>query len=160
MSNTMYKNYDVRLFSLGLAVDRATAQLPQGATADIFAVTGGNIILTQLVGEVTTALGAVATTIKAISTPAAAGTAATDLCAASADQTGATVGTHYSLPADKATGLVVDGATRSGYPDACPKWLVPPGKIRLTVTGNNVTGRVKWTLCYIPLDDAARVVAA
>jgi hypothetical protein len=156
----IYRGDDVRLIQLGRLVTRATKVIPQATSESLFTVTGGNILLTGILGEVTTAMDAVATTLKLIHTPSAAGTAATDLSGASADITGAIVGTLFAIPAAKATGLIVSATAGNFASDVCPQWLLPPGAIGLTGTGLNTGGRIKWQMSFIPLDDAAAVAAA
>jgi hypothetical protein len=157
MSGAIYKGYDARLFRLGIQRSRPAAMIPQAATGSLFTITGGNILMTSFVGEVTTVMKAVATTLKISFTPSAAGTGAADMCIASADQTGAPVGTHYHLPAAVASALAVDDAALSGYAEVLPYQLMPPGVIALVGTGLNDTGRIKWDMTYIPLDDSAQV---
>lgn len=156
----LYKGIDVRLGQLGRIVTRPTKVIPQAAAESLFTVTGGNIIVTGLIGEVTTIMDAVATTLRLGFTPSAAGTAAIFWSAASADITGLAAGVHIYLPAAAASALPTDTATGGGYIDVTPQWFCPPGAVTLTGTGLNTGGRIKWDLLYIPLDDATNVVAA
>ena len=47
----------------GITVNRAAATLPQTATTNYFQITGGRVIVTNLIGSVTVATGATATTL-------------------------------------------------------------------------------------------------
>lgn len=148
-------NKGIRTALLGVKVDRATATLPQNATGSIFTVSGGRIVVTSLVGEVTTIVGATVTTLKVTSTPTTG--SAVDLTSATAI-TSLEVGGHMSLPLTLGGALVVSNAGVAEIPGAIPL-LVPIGNIQITTSAND-TGSVKWSITYIPYDDAALVVAA
>src|SRR4051812_15927533 len=59
----------IRRLEYGVKVDRAAATIPATTTTTLFTVTGGRIILTGLIGEVTTIIQAQANAIKIVSTP-------------------------------------------------------------------------------------------
>ncbi len=145
----------IRTALLGIQVNRATATLPQGATGHIFTVTGGRIVVTSLIGEVTTIVGATVTTLKVTSTPTV-GTAV-DLTSATAI-TSLEVGGHISLPLTLGGAVVVNNAGAAQIPGALG-FLVPAGSVDITTSAND-TGSVKWSLTYVPYDDAAVVTAA
>jgi hypothetical protein len=147
----------VRNGNLGIKVDRAAAALPQTATGSIFTVSGGRVVLTSLVGEVTTVLGATATTLLVVSTPTLG--AATTLATATA-VTSSAVGSWFTLPAALGGALVVTpvgGAV--ALPSVSLGLLVPLGAVQITTSASD-TGSVKWSVTYIPYDDAGLVVAA
>ena len=144
----------IRLIELGIKVDRAAALLPQTATGSLFAISGGRIILTSIVGEVTVALGATATNAKLVSTPTT-GTAK-DICAVLAEAS-LEVGTLLGI-----TGVFTDAMTGSnaGAANIPTKAgvVLPIGNLGLSTSAND-TGQIKWSLTYIPLDDGASVAA-
>jgi len=152
----------LRTLFLGTKVDRATATLPQTATGALFTVAGGRVLLTSIVGEVTTALGATATSLNLVHTPTV-GTVG-DLCAATVC-TSDSVGTLYGItgiPADlmsaeKNGGTVVPVDYNTGLP--LRGLILPIGAIGLKSTAND-TGSVKWSITYVPYDDPASVTAA
>lgn len=155
-----YNNASVRAVALGLAVSRATAVLPTAVQSPqtLFTVTGGRIKLISVLGEVTTVIGANAQTLKLSYKAAAAGSAAYDLCLASASIANAAVGTHFTLPSAVGSQMITDIATLSGVPEGITDYQLPAGALTLTSDATN-TGSVKWDLIYVPLD-AATVVAA
>ena len=153
-----YNNASIRETLLGINVSRTEAVLPQGTTGNIFTVSGGRIIVISLLGEVTTVMAGVSTTLKVGFTPTTG--AYDDWCAASADLTGAAVGTHVTLPTAKATALVTDLTKGNGVIGRQVSWIAPIGNITLTTVGSNTTGKLKWDLIYVPLDVASAVVAA
>jgi hypothetical protein len=145
----------IRQILLGTKVDRATATLPQTATGHLFQVTGGRILVTGLVGEVTVATGATATNAKLTSTPTT-GTAV-DLVSNTLI-TSKEIGAQLTLPATSGSALVVkNGGAGGQFPGHNP-YIVPIGFIDL-ITDASDTGSVKWSLTYIPLDDGAAVAA-
>lgn len=151
----MLSTSGVRTALLGIKVSRATATLPQTATGSIFTVSGGRIVVTSLVGEVTTVLGATATTLKVTSTPTVG--SAIDLSSATA-VTSLQVGGHITLPSTVGSATVVSNAGAVAIPGGLAV-LVPAGSIQITTNASD-TGSVKWDLTYIPFDDGVTVVAA
>lgn len=152
---SVYKDPNApRFFTWGTRVDKAAGTLPQTATATLFTVAGGRVLVTSIVGQVTVALGAVVTTVKLTSTPTT-GTAV-DLTTAVA-VTSAEAGALLTLPAT-ALGALNVAATNSGAIAAPLNYglIIPPGVISWTTSAND-TGQVKWSLTYIPFDDGAVV---
>lgn len=160
--SSLHKNADTRLFSLGIRVRRAAAQLPQTATASIFTVTGGRIRVQQLIGEYTVAAGLGANTLIVSYLASQAGAAALAWSIASAAQASAIKGVHLWLPAAAASALSSDVAAPVGAGGVIPilNQVCPPGAVRLQATGNNPEARVMWDLYYVPIDTGAKVVAA
>jgi hypothetical protein len=138
---------------LGIRVDRATATLPQTAAAAIFNVVGGRVMMTGILGEVTTVLGAVGN--MSLEANPTVGTTA-GLCAVLA--AGALeAGTLLSISGLKATamyGVDAGGSAMQHIPVA-----LPVGTLDLRLSGSS-TGSVKWSIWYVPLDEGAYVTAA
>lgn len=138
----------------GLTVSRATAALPQTTQSALFTVTGGRVIVTGIVGQVTTAIQAQANATKIVGNP----TTGTDkdLCT-TLDITADEVGTLYGLsglPTEAMVGTTAGGGImpRNGI-------VVPVGTIDLSCAASN-TGSIKWDITYVPLDDGASITAA
>lgn len=134
--------------------ERATDTLPQGAAEALFTITGGRIIVVGIVGEVTTAIENSANNTKLVNNPTT-GTSQ-DICAV-LDIANDEVGTLYGI-----TGVLSDAMVGAGQ--ALRAQLVPlilngPGTIDLDCAGS-ITGSVKWSLFYRPLDRGAHVTAA
>ena len=136
---------------LGQTVERATAVIAIG-TAPLFTVSGGRIVVTQILGEITVVMQAIATTLRLQADPTLGTTR--NLCAdldvnayAAGDLLGIT-GINTDAMQPPATGGALEAQTMGV--------IVQEGTIDL-VAGANNTGSVKWTLKYIPLDDGATV---
>jgi len=147
----------LRKIALGTTVLRTAASLPQTAQTPYFTVSGGRVLITSMIGEVTTAIQAQATTVQLIATPTT-GTAV-NLSGSTGDINGKEIGATIALPATATTGaLLVSNAganvTPLGY-----YTVVRTGTIDFK-TGASSTGATKWLLTYVPLDDGASVVAA
>lgn len=136
----------------GIRVDRAAATLPATGNQTLFNIAGGRVIITGIIGEVTTVASATATNIKLTSVGTAIGGSGTDM-ASNVAITSAAVGTLYSPTAIGSAGQVGAAVTQNN------EEILPVGLIRLTTDATN-TGAMKWTLTYIPLDDGATVTAA
>lgn len=152
--STLIHPDQLRLIRYGLKVDRAAAALPASGTGHAFQVTGGRVIVTGLVGQVTTACDSTATTLKVTSTPTT-GTAV-DLTSATA-VTSKEAGALITLPLTLGGALNVQNAGAGEMPGAL-QFVVPVGYVDLITSATNA-GAAKWSIFYIPLDDAGAVAA-
>jgi hypothetical protein len=143
-----------RKMQLGIMVERATATLPQTTVEALFNVVGGRVAITQIVGQVTTAIQTKANNTKLVSNPTN-GTDA-DLCAV-LDITADEKGTLYGITGDSSDALI--GVNAGALQGQTVDVIVPSGTIDLSCAASN-TGAVKWTLFYYPIDDGAYVEAA
>lgn len=149
----------IRETNLGLRVEKTLASV---ATADMFTVTGENLI--NLFYGIVTGVGdggasTIAINEKASSIP---------ICAATT-VTGDVVGEVYTVQGDpdlilNGTGQVAVkhvGALLSAFQH---NPIIFDGQtgltIELTETGDDATHAVKWVILYIPLEDGASIVAA
>ena len=140
--------------AIGFKVSRATAALPQTADGALFTVGGGRVLITGLVGEVTTVVETQANATKLKFNPTATG-ADQDLCA-TLDITADAVGEIYTI-----SGTVTD-AMRSdlliGLPVLAFPLMLSEGSIELDCAASN-TGSVAWDIWYYPLDQGGYVGA-
>lgn len=141
----------IRIAKYGITVTRNAANLPQTTSGNLFQVIGGRILLTTIVGEVTSVLQTLAnnTRLQAVNSM---GTAVTDMCA-NADITGRGVGVLFGI-----TGTPSSPMLDGGSVPQTSELVVQTGFIRLT-TAASATGQIKWLVTYIPLDDGAVVTA-
>jgi len=135
----------------GIRVDRATAAMTD---ASIFTITGGNILLTLLLGEVTTILENIANNTKLTATPTV-GTAV-DICA-NLDTANIEVGGFLYITGTLANALAKSNAGASAL--QVTPIVVAPGVIAIDVAAAK-SGSVKWSLWYVPLETGAYVTAA
>lgn len=150
----MIPGRDLRKLLLGEQVNRATATLPQTAASAIFNIVGGRILLTSIVGEVTTIIQNQANNTKLTANPTT-GTSV-DMCAVLSIANDE-VGCLYSITGTPGDAMI---GTNAGLVPAMAKCLViPVGTIDLDCAANN-TGSVKWSVTYVPYDDGAYVTAA
>jgi len=132
-------------------VERTAANLPQSATHDLFTVSGGRVVVTAVLGEVTTAVQNQANTsfLKASSTVSGA--------------VESNISTTMALQ-DLPVGMLISGADGPYY-NVKPQLAMNPvviasgGAVRLSCAASN-TGQIKWLLRYYPLDPGAKVTAA
>jgi hypothetical protein len=148
----------------GLIVQEPAKNIPQTNFSNIFTVSGGRVLLTSLVGQVTTAIGATATTISVGVTPTGGSLAAAAIATATAI-TSAAVGTLVSVAmpvgalvvgAVAGTGVLALGG--SNLFSTGSQLLVSPGVINISTSAND-TGAMSWTCTYIPYDTGATVTA-
>lgn len=154
--STIVAGPQIRQINLGIKVDKATAALPQTNVQTLFTITGGRILLTSILGEVTTIIQAQANATKLKSVPTTGTTV--DLCATK-DITGLEVGGFLSLVPDlDATPFSVALDQQNAGAIVMPGVgiILPIGALKLDCAASN-TGNVKWSMTYIPYDDGASV---
>jgi hypothetical protein len=152
MSNYI-KDTDLLLMGLGRPVARATANLPQTATGNLFAVTGGRVVVTSIVGQVTTAIQAQATVVKLRAVPTVG--AVNDM-SGTVDINAAAAGALLA-----ATGLAGDAlvlSTGGAVSMLRNAVMVAVGNIALNTAASS-TGQIKWALTYYAYDIGAAVAA-
>ena len=149
-----YESKAARTVAMGLAVERAAALPPQTATEDLFRIEGGRVLLKQIVGEVTIEIGNVpnATNLEVNPDDAVAG----DLCD-TLDIDSDAVGTLYGITGTPANDMF--DSTTVLAAQATPV-ILKEGAIELTCAGSSVTGAIKWTVIYVPIDKGAYVEVA
>lgn len=167
----------LRALLLGVRVARGATGLVQNDAVDLFTVSGGKVVLTSLIGVVSTAIANTASlTMKLQHTPS--GGSAGDLCGATVIQNDS-VGTIYSLVSGVATDLLsiqsvstlkeADGTqvAASEVPTVTFAQILrnpivlPAGTIQVLCSNHDPgTGAVAWTATYIPYDNGAAVKAA
>lgn len=155
---------EVRAIALGIRVKTASVTNPQTASTNIFTVTGGKVLITSLVGEVTTVQGATANSFNLTYTKS--GGSAADISAATVCTSDA-LGTLYTitgvaadiLSAQKVGGTEVPNVTFAKANVDGAGIIVPAGTMQLKASGSN-TGATTWTLTYVPIDDGAAVAAS
>lgn len=138
----------------GVKVDRATATLPQTAAAAIFNIVGGRVCVTEIVGEVTTAIQNQACNTKLVANPTT-GTSV-DMCAVLSIANDE-VGCLYGITGTVADAMV--GVNAGLVPEQAKGIILNVGTIDLDCAASN-TGSVKWTVLYYPIDDGAYITAA
>ena len=138
-----------RELTTGILVSKSTGTLA-ATTVPLFTIAGGLVIVTSLVGRVTTAV-TVANSYKLQHNPTAGTTV--DLCAATdIGTTDTALGEILVVTGVKATGLVV-GALQSSM-----RVFMDTGQIEHVSAGTD--GAITWYLTYVPLNTGATVVAA
>jgi hypothetical protein len=141
----------------GTRVERATAALPATTAAALFTISTGRILVTSIIGEVTTVIQTQADATKLTFDPTDAG-ATQDLCA-TLDITADAVGTLYSITGTPATAMQDALNFLPPSKGLANPVLLKPGSILLDCAATN-TGSVKWSITYIAYDTGASVAAA
>jgi hypothetical protein len=158
----------VREAALGLSVAGAAKNLPATTSQGIFTVSGGRVLITSLIGIVTTAVQNQACTLSVGFTPTGGSLSAAALATASSIINLA-VGAMVAIPQNQ-TGLVVgsaspgvlgpgNGATSVvSLPGDGGVCILNSGTISVSTSATN-TGALKYSLTYVPYDDGATVTA-
>lgn len=137
----------------GVEVVKSAAALPQTAAATLFTVTGGRVLLLDIMGAVTVQIGAVANATKLQLGQA------TDICA-TVEMNVAAVGSVLHITGTPANAMV-KAAPAAVIPIQATALVVTPTTIDVRCAGSDGGGgRVKWTIHYIPLEAGATVVAS
>lgn len=136
--------------SYGIKVERAAAVLPATGAQTIFTVTG-RVIITTLIGEVTTVASATVTNLKIDAVGTASGV--TTPLVANSLVTSLTVGNEFAFTSLGGAATIGAAVTQNN------ETIMPTGIIRITTDATN-TGAMRWTCTYVPLDDGASVAFA
>jgi hypothetical protein len=137
------------------------------ASATIFTVKGGPVVVTSLVGIVNNALATGFGNLKLQFDPDASGLSASDVCANIAAGSAA-IGNTFKLGGQLITDAMVKGTTGFGYlnapGDPCEssavslRLLLPPGVLNTVISGTADTGDIiDWYIMYEPLTVDARI---
>ena len=134
----------------------AIAALPQTAAATIATVSGGRILVSGIIGEVTTIIGAVANATKLKAT--ATGLTAVDL-SATVELNAAAAQALLTITGTLANAMIKN-TNRNCIFQATPL-IITSGVIQVDCAGSDgATGRVQWSFLWTPIDPAAKLVAA
>lgn len=139
--------------------EKAAALIPQTASANLFTITGGKIQVLGIFGEVVTAIGAVANATK-IKFTGTNPVATTDLCA-TLDINAKASGVTFSIVGVLATAMKSTTNNLVVPADSIP-WpgvVLGPGVIKVDCAGNSVTGTIKWSIVWLPLEVAAALAS-
>jgi hypothetical protein len=153
---TVIQDASLRQLDFGRQVIRTTSSLPASTDLTIFTVAGGRVVLTSLVGQVTTVIQAQANAIKIKSVPT---TGTTKDISGTLDINAYEVGALISLDGT-ALSTALSG-TNAGAALICTRAgiLIPVGSIELNTAATN-TGAIQWTCTYVPYDTGAGITAA
>lgn len=146
----------------GLQVTGGAKTLPAGTSGDIFTIAGGRIIVTSLIGKITTAIQNQACTLSIGNKPSGGSAQASSLCTATAIANLA-LGTFVAPPLYATGPLLVSANPGVLSPSELSAItggiaMVDVGTIDITTSATN-TGAITWTLTFIPYDVGATVVA-
>lgn len=139
----------------GVLISKAAQNLPQTATATLFTVTGGAILVQFMYGLVTTALGATVTSLSLGNTPAGGANAPASI-ATSAVVTSKALGTIYVPSFSSGVAAAPLQGNVVGFNAPFAPFIVPAGVITWTTTAGD-TGQMSWNLNYLPIDAGATV---
>jgi hypothetical protein len=139
---------------LGIRVDRASATLPASTATAYYTITGGRVMVTLLLGQVTTLVQTQANAAKWTSTPTTG--SAVDVCATK-DITGLEAGGLLVVNGTAATAMTQ--ANAGAIIAGTVPFIVAAGVLKFDCAATN-TGATKWSLFYLPVDDGAFVVTA
>jgi hypothetical protein len=154
--STIIQGYQLRTLLLGDLVTKTAVSLPQTATANLYTVSGGNVLVTSLLGVVSTVIGGTAVTL-ALGTHPTTGTAETAGIATATAITSAEAGTWVGpQSSSEAAGALVNGGHAGNVLYLPTAFIVAPGTITWT-TSASTTGAISWYLTYVPLDAGALV---
>jgi hypothetical protein len=133
-----------------------TGVLVTGGPLGLFTVSGGRVQLYSLFAEVTTVVGAGATSLVVQGNPTTG--VDTAFCTAGVI-TAAPVGSYFGLTGAFAGALQVLLATQGALQGMTTPIVVAPGSIDLVITGGT-TGACTWRCLWDPIDAGALLVAA
>ena len=148
--STMIPNTQIRMLSLGASTSKATGTLA-ASTVALFTITGGLVVVTSLIGVVTTAI-TVANSYKLQSDPTTGTT--TDICSAT------DLGTTDTPVGDMLTAVGSSGIVRGGLAlvDPGAAIVLPVGQVEHVSNGTD--GAITWYCTWYPYETAGSLAAA
>lgn len=156
---TYISGQQIRSNVLGRVASKATGTVANGTTT-LFNITSGRIVLTSLVGRVTTLIGSTASNCKLVYNPTAAGTSF-DLCTAVAIETDAVEQTYYIAGTVASVGaLLVGGAVGQANGVFSSPLILQAGAIEQNLSADPVGGAITWSCTWFPYDNGASLAAA
>lgn len=155
MSTYYAGSTEARTQILGRQVTKTAVALPQTASATLFTITGGRVLITGFQGIVTTVTASTTCTFSLGFTPAGGSANTTGITSAMTSIGTLAVGSQISLNATPGSALVATAANAVGY-DQAYSLVLPAGVITCT-TGASITGNVTWSLTYVMLDNGGAV---
>ncbi len=151
--SSMVKGSQLRALNFGTKVDQPAKTVPQNALSALFTVSGGRVLVTGVVGEVTTVIGGTTPAAKLVANP----TVGTDSDIVTAVAiTDDPVGNLYGISTVGGALKVLESVAGLGQ----EPFVLKAGTLDLHVSAADATGAIRWSLFYIPLDTGASVAAA
>ena len=142
------------LLTRGIKVTKAAATLPASTSKDLFVIAGGRVLVTLLLGEVTTVIQAQACNLSVVHDATAGGdTTLASVLEINADAAGQV----YHVEGDGTALVGASGGALSAL--GAGGMVLSEGEIHILTSATN-TGATSWDLWYFPLDDGASVVSA
>jgi hypothetical protein len=152
--STQLQGYQLRTLAFGQQVIKGPSNTPQTTTATLATVAGGSVLVTSMLGLVTTVIASGANTLALGVTPTT-GTQENAGIAAAVSIASLEVGTWLTpLVSAGAAGTLVSGGHAGNAVFLPTPFVVPAGSITWTTTGST-TGQIKWYFTYVPLDTGA-----
>lgn len=143
---------------IGNVVSKSTGTLANGTTS-LFTITG-RVLVTGILGEVTTVIGSTASNLKLVYNPTATGTSF-DFTAATAITSDAVKQSYYFI-ASVATppSMLVGGEVGQAQPVFATPLSFSAGAIEQNLSADPVGGVILWSAFWVPIDDGSTLVAA
>jgi hypothetical protein len=158
--SVIIQGYQLREIAFGVQVIKKAQTPPNsGSSATLYTVTGGVVLVTSLIGRVTTVLSGTTGKIALGSKPASgSGTEETAGIGTATVVGGAEVGTMFTtLSASGVAGALTGNLLAGNVPFLPAPFAVNSGTIEVTTSIATMTGAIDWYLTYVPLDTGAAV---
>lgn len=150
--SVLIQGSQLRQIGYGTRVERATGTLA-AVTIALFTVAGGKVLITSIIGEVTTAI-TVANAYRLQHNPTV-GTTSDLVAATDIGTTDTPAGNLLGFSGVKTASIVTGPGSA---PTLTSGIVCTAGSIESVSAGTD--GAITWVLTYIPLDDGASIVAA
>lgn len=150
--SVLIKADQLRLINLGQRVVTPPTTVPQNALASLFTVATGRVLVTGIVGEVTTVIAGTTPSLKLVANPTVG--ADSDIVTAAAI-TADPVGNLYGVSTVGAALAVLESVA----PFNQTPFALKPGTLDMHVSAADATGAIEWAAFWVPLDDGATLAA-
>lgn len=155
--SVIVQGYQLRELLFGVQVTKSWTLPASATTQTLFTVANGNVLVTSMLGLVTTVIGSTATTL-ALGTVPTTGTAESAGIATATAITSAEKGTWVAPQGSSgAAGALVNTGHAGSVPYLPVPFVVPPGTLSATTSANAGGGVILWYVTYVPLDTGATI---
>src|ERR1700685_534521 len=149
--SAILQGYQLRTLQFGTQLIKGPLSLPASTIGTIATVTGGSILVTSMIGLVTTVIQTQACNLEIGITPSGGSSTPGGIAGNVAISALAVGNWLVPLVSAGAGGALVSSGGAGNAVFLSPPFVVPAGAITWTTSATN-TGQIKWYFTYVPLD--------
>ena len=155
--SVIIQGYQLREIAFGVQVIKSAQAVPQGATGNLYTVAGGNVLVTSLIGQVSTVIGSTSSNLSLGTAPTVGALDTDGIGTATAFASTAAGVFIVPLVSSGLGGAIAIGSLPGSVAFLPAPFVCAAGYITWTTSADPVGGAITWYLTYVPLDTGASV---